>query len=148
MSPGLQKIYFITMVSLLQKGDFRGSIFAAFSNQMHQPKLFMLLLGCKPLGRNTKQHDIFFGIANSLPKLKSEILNFWPEGQGKIHIDAWREVNVVNIDDKYGIDLDDLYDVEEILPAASKTNYQLEIVPNHTVIEDIINIGYLKLSRL
>jgi hypothetical protein len=51
---------------------------------MHQPKLFMLLLGCKPLGRNTEQHDIFFGIADSLPELKPEILNFWPEAQGKI----------------------------------------------------------------
>lgn len=188
---------------------------------MNNPKLFMLLLGCKPAGRHTEQHDIFFGIANELAELKPAILAFWPEAQGKIHIDAWREVDVVNnhiikpvlrtlpiaenhtpnklfflnlggyktgefeeyhykllsvagnqgtaiaaakrtafykhfdapganshIDDKYGIDVDDLYDVEDILPASNKENYRLEIVPSNTSKEDVVNIGYLKLSKL
>ncbi|MEP6700612.1 MAG: DUF1543 domain-containing protein, partial [Bacteroidota bacterium] len=30
------------------------------------PKLFMLLIGCKPLGRNIEQHDIFFGIGETI----------------------------------------------------------------------------------
>lgn len=47
-------------------------------------KLFMLLLGCKPPGRHTEQHDIFFGIAASLRDLVPEIQAFWPELQ-KIH---------------------------------------------------------------
>src|ERR1700750_922719 len=59
-------------------------------------KLFMVLLGCKPRGRNTEQHDIFFGIGQSLEDLKDQILRFWPEGGDEIHIDAWREVNMVD----------------------------------------------------
>ena len=58
-------------------------------------KLFMLLLGCKPPGRHTEQHDIFFGIAAELKDLVPEIQQFWPEPE-KIHIDAWREVNQVD----------------------------------------------------
>ena len=59
-------------------------------------KLFMLMLGCRPEGRFTEQHDIFFGIAQSLKELVPYIIQFWPEAKGKIHIDAWREVTQVN----------------------------------------------------
>ena len=58
-------------------------------------KLYMMLLGCKPPGRNIEQHDIFFGIAAELRDLVPEIEQFWP-GPEKIHIDAWREVNQVD----------------------------------------------------
>jgi hypothetical protein len=193
---------------------------------MNRPKLFMVLLGCKPPGRHTEQHDIFFGIATELKELKSEILNFWPEGAHKIHIDAWREVNFVNnyritptlrtapltnseapaiaeklfflnlggykakefeeyhyklltiaqsqsvaineakqtifykhfdipdsvahshIDDKYGIDVDDLYEVEDILPPSAKENYKIVALPVSSAKEDTIHVGYLKLSKL
>ena len=57
-------------------------------------KLFMVLLGCKPEGRNTEQHDIFFGIAESLAELVPQLKAFWP-GKHTIHIDAWREINQV-----------------------------------------------------
>ncbi|HRH31313.1 MAG TPA: DUF1543 domain-containing protein [Candidatus Paceibacterota bacterium] len=60
-----------------------------------QQFLFMLLLGCKPKGRNTEQHDIFFGVGSTLQDLIPEIKAFWPEANGKIHIDAWRKVTAV-----------------------------------------------------
>ena len=37
-------------------------------------KLFMLLLGCLLKGRNTEQHDIFFGIAETLKDLVPAII--------------------------------------------------------------------------
>ena len=57
-------------------------------------KLYMVLLGCKPEGRHVEQHDVFFGIATTLKALVVEMEAFWP-GSGKLHIDAWREVNSV-----------------------------------------------------
>ena len=60
------------------------------------PKLFFILLGCKPTGRNTEQHDVFFGIGNSLSELLPQMKKFWPEAEGKLHIDSWREVTTVN----------------------------------------------------
>lgn len=58
-------------------------------------KLYMVMIGCTPAGRFTEQHDIFFGIGQSLAELVPHMKAFWPEAKGKIHIDAWREVTVV-----------------------------------------------------
>jgi Domain of Unknown Function (DUF1543) len=183
-------------------------------------KLFMVLLGCKPPGRFTEQHDIFFGIAEQLADLKQAMLDSWPEALGKMHIDAWREVNTVgdfsieimpraedasapehrlfflnlggykpdefeeyhykvlavaadkaiaaqlakqtgfykhtgfegahsHIDDKYGVDVDDMYEIEEILPAACKEKYRLQIKPAAPgTPADAFHLGYLKMEKL
>jgi len=60
------------------------------------PKLFMLLIGATPPGRNIEQHDVFFGIGETIKELIPSLLQFWPEAKNKIHIDAWREVHYVN----------------------------------------------------
>src|SRR5580692_1886432 len=65
-------------------------------NRMDQAKLFMVLLGCTPKGRNIEQHDIFFGIGRSLKDLVPEILEFWSAGEARVHIDAWREINFLD----------------------------------------------------
>lgn len=182
----------------------------------------MLMLGCKPPGRNTEQHDIFFGIGNSLKELVPAIIKAWPAANKKIHIDAWREVNFVDgyavrvyekdgphvispspeaklffinlggykenefeefhykmliacqnksaaiqlakrsafykhtgfkgagshIDDKYGIDVDDIFEIEDILPRYTKEKYGLLLYPAGEVVEDKINLGYFKLDKL
>jgi len=179
----------------------------------------MIMLGCKPEGRFTEQHDIFFGIGNSLLELIPQMKAFWPEAKGKIHIDAWREVTVVDnhsiaivsktelkkigpelffinlggykqnefeeyhykilsvgdtlaevtkkakkstfykhvgfkgatshIDDKYGIDIDDIFRVKDILNSYYKEKYELKISKNATSLEeDKLHIGYLKLDKL
>src|SRR5580765_5158548 len=63
---------------------------------MNNLKLFMVILGCKPPGRFTEQHDVFFGIGESLKQLVPQMILSWKEAEGKIHIDAWREVTQVN----------------------------------------------------
>lgn len=180
----------------------------------------MLLLGCKPPGRNTEQHDIFFGIAAHLKALIDDITDFWPEAKGKIHIDAWREVNYVDgykievienllkeavyskeklfflnlggykkddfeeyhykilqvcnekgaaiqrakqtafyqhtgfegavshIDDKYGIDVDDIYEIADILPEKFKEKYRIIISKSSVVQNDTLHLGYLTLGKL
>ncbi|GAB3812078.1 hypothetical protein GCM10028895_02770 [Pontibacter rugosus] len=161
---------------------------------MQEPKLFMLMLGCRPAGRNTEQHDVFFGIGNTVKDLIPDIKAFWPEAKGNLHVDAWREVRQVrdfkitvvpqegaveesmnslfflnlggykagefeefhykmlavatdksaairqarqtafykhtgskgaasHIDDKYGVDVDELHQVKDILPAHHKQKY-------------------------
>ncbi len=176
------------------------------------------MLGCRPEGRYTEQHDIFFGIGKSLKELIPSMKAFWPEAKGKIHIDAWREVNWVDnftievitknstsmtnsqlffinlggykenefeeyhykvltvgnsmaealkraksnaffkhctfkgatshIDDKYGIDVDDAYNVKEILSSTFTEQFELKITPNENSKEDKLHIGYLKLDKI
>lgn len=190
---------------------------------MNDLKLYMLLLGCKPKGRHTEQHDIFFGIGSSLKDLVPDIINFWPEAEGRIHLDAWREVSYVgqfeikiqpreetqetenllnnnqlffinlggykeddfeeyhykmivaakdkgeaiatakqtafykhtgfkgadsHIDDKYGIDVDDLYRIEDILPEHLKKKYSIIVTPQENPHKDKINLGYFILSKI
>lgn len=62
----------------------------------------MVMIGCTPKGRITEQHDIFFGIAENLKELIPQLNDFWPEAKGQFHIDAWREVTVV---DDYSIEV-------------------------------------------
>ena len=186
---------------------------------MNDLKLYMLLIGCTPPGRHTEQHDVFFCIGTSLKELIPDIINFWPEGEGRIHIDGWREVNSVDgyeikviyraegnaskerqlffinlggykegvfdephfkfitvqpdkaaaikyakgtwfyehvhfpgatshIDDKFGVDVDDIYEIDEILPAAQRELYQLSIIKNDAIAADELHLGYFKLSSL
>jgi hypothetical protein len=180
------------------------------------PKLFMLLLGATPAGRNIEQHDVFFGIGESLKDLVPDVMEFW-SGANKLHFDAWREVTAVNgyrvevvpksetpknssfklffinlggykkdefeefhykmiiaaadkaqaismakdtaffrhtgfqgahshIDDKYGVDVDDLYEIVDILPSSIKEKYSLVVTPGEAIPEDEIHLGYFKLS--
>lgn len=188
---------------------------------MDDLKLYMLLLGCRPKGRFTEQHDVLFAIGTTLKSLVPQILNFWPEAKGIIHVDAWREVTVVNgfnvsiitktndvetnnqptqlffinlggykidefdefhykmvvaatdtayaitqakqtafykhigfkgapshIDDKYGIDVDDLFEIKEILAQALKEKYTISLTPSDNLQEDEIHLGYFKLANL
>jgi len=179
------------------------------------PKLYMLLIGASPPERNIEQHDVFFGIGDSIKDLIPDIMAFWP-GDNKLHFDAWREVTRVNgytvevvlknesqnspfklffinlggykqnefeefhykmiiaaadkseavniskqtaffkhtgfkgatshIDDKFGVDVDDVYKITDILPAAAKEKYSLLVSPADSLAEDEINLGYFKLN--
>jgi len=184
------------------------------TNYMATPKLFMLLLGCKPKGRHTEQHDIFFGIANELKELVPAINQFWPEANGKIHLDAYRLVNHVDgykvdiieksvqnqsqqklfflnlggyqsnvfeeihykmllvasdkasatanaksstffkqyfsphIDDKYGVDVDDVFDIEEALPLEMKEKYTIQFTSAEGLSVDEVVLGYMPIDKL
>jgi hypothetical protein len=182
-------------------------------------KLYKVLIGCKPKGRQTEQHDIFFGIAENMQALAPQLKVFWPEAVDGMHIDAFREVTTVgdysvsianketaeasdaklffinlggykpqefdefhykmiiaaadkataiqqakqttfykhcgfkgatsHIDDKYGIDVDDAYAVEDILAPDLKDKYTIVVKKtNKSVNNDMIHLGYYKLSKI
>lgn len=185
---------------------------------METPKLFMILLGATPKGRNIEQHDIFFGIAESIKDLLPEMKTFWPEAKDKIHIDAYRIVNKVgnykieviekanevkdkltslfflnlggykpgefeelhykmlvvadqkslaireaketafykhtgfkgatsHIDDKFGVDVDDIFKIEDILTIETKNKYALEFSHGEHLPNDELVLGYFPLSK-
>jgi hypothetical protein len=186
--------------------------------------LHMAIIGCTPEGRFTEQHDVFFGIGAQMKDLIPQMIAFWPEAKGRIHIDAWRKVTNVDghaitivpadgiteaspetqvklfflnlggykagefeeyhykmlvaasdaaeaikqskqtafykhygfkgatshIDDKYGIDVDDLYVVKDILDPVYKQQYTLSVSTEkeNSLPEDELHIGYFKLDTL
>lgn len=187
---------------------------------MQPYKLFMILIGCRPKGRNTEQHDVFFGIARELKDLVPQIKAFW-KGAGTIHLDGWRIVNNVNgysisisentgerkeadanlfflnlggykegyfeefhykmltvakdkaaagqhakqtafflhtgfnkdaaahIDDRFGVDVDDLFEIKDILPEEVKNKFAVIVEKSDAPLpDDEINLGYFKIDSL
>lgn len=55
-----------------------------------------------------------------------------------------------HIDDRYGVDVDDIFAIKDILPAAVKKKYQLQISnkPDNSLAADELHLGYLKWSNL
>lgn len=53
-----------------------------------------------------------------------------------------------HIDDKYGIDIDDIYAIDEMLPKKMKAAFQLKLTPVKKSQPDQWHIGYLKLSTI
>ena len=53
-----------------------------------------------------------------------------------------------HIDDKYGIDVDDIYAIADILPAALKDKYTLSITKTDDLSEDEIHLGYFRLDAV
>jgi hypothetical protein len=50
-----------------------------------------------------------------------------------------------HIDDKYGIDVDDIYEIEDILASHLKEQYSIQITRAENEKEDEIHLGYLKI---
>lgn len=54
-----------------------------------------------------------------------------------------------HVDDKYGVDVDDIVPVKDILPASVRTQYQLKITQISTpAAEDELHLGYFQLHKL
>ena len=181
-----------------------------------------MMLGCTPAGRNTEQHDVYFTVAAHIRNTVTEIIEFWPEADGNIHVDAWQEVTQVgtfsvevqlkrdsmvrsemdqqklffinlggykenefdefhykmlvaasdkgsaimqakksafykhtrfkgaesHIDDKFGVDVDDIYQIEDILSLAIKEKYLIRLKQNDSGQQDELKLGYFKLDNL
>ena len=56
----------------------------------------MLLIGSSPAGRHIEQHDVFFGVGNSIRDVVPQAIAFWPEAKNSFHLDAWRAVTKVD----------------------------------------------------
>lgn len=53
-----------------------------------------------------------------------------------------------HIDEKYGVDIDEIHKIEDILLPEFKEKYSLKITKTDTYYEDKINIAYLSISKL
>ncbi len=177
-------------------------------------KLFYVILGATPQGRNIEQHDVFFGIAEGLHELIPEIKNFWTNT--KLHIDCYQEVKfadgyelkiveriseksddqlffinlggyklghfeefheqhlmvgkslaevikrvkqtkfykamgfqnaVSHVDNKHGVDIDDIYNINDLLSKETKEKYSIILeksdIGNQ---ENVMEVGYFKIK--
>lgn len=60
------------------------------------PKLFMIKIGARPKGRLIEQHDIYFGVGEHIGDFVEAINSHWSEVKNNWHLDAYRQVTVVD----------------------------------------------------
>jgi hypothetical protein len=113
----------------------------------------MLLVGCRPPGRFTEQHDMFFGIAETPAGLIPKLNSFWPEARGRLHVDAFYKHTGFkgapsHIDDKWGVDVDDVYEIEDILPPSDREQFSVHIAPATPAAADPLLLGYITFDKL
>jgi len=53
-----------------------------------------------------------------------------------------------HVDDKYGIDVDDIYEIGDILPPAIKNKFTIILLPATEIKKDQLHLGYMKLDKL
>ena len=53
-----------------------------------------------------------------------------------------------HIDDKYGVDVDDFYEIEDILPSEQKNKFKIKITKKSKLVDDTLHIGYTNLSKI
>jgi hypothetical protein len=53
-----------------------------------------------------------------------------------------------HIDEKYGVDVDDIIRIDDALSKDLKEKYQLKITPVKILVEDEIHLGYFKLDKI
>jgi hypothetical protein len=52
-----------------------------------------------------------------------------------------------HIDDKYGVDVDDVHEISDILPKDMKDKYFLKLIPDTSSSEDELHLGYMPLHK-
>lgn len=55
---------------------------------------------------------------------------------------------VSHVDNKYGVDVDEIFNVKDILPAAQKPKYSIQLFKKEELPEDELHIGYFKWSDI
>ena len=53
-----------------------------------------------------------------------------------------------HVDDKYGVDVDDVYAIQDILPSAMKEKYSIIVSASESGEGDAVNLGYFQLHKL
>ena len=106
------------------------------------PKLFFINLGGYQANKFEEQHYYIITAKEnrSLAFREAKETLFYQQN----HIPG----GTSHIDDKYGIDVDELYEIADILSAQQKEKYIIQLSPGVNLAEDEFHLGYLKMSLL
>ncbi|MGN7784906.1 DUF1543 domain-containing protein [Niabella sp. 22666] len=55
---------------------------------------------------------------------------------------------ISHVDNKYGVDVDEILNVADILPEQQKERFSIQLEPGKGLVEDELHIGYLKLDKI
>ena len=125
---------------------YRISVVQGIGNSVNTgPKLFFVNLGGYQSGILEEQHYTVLGVytdrLQAMQYAKKTV--FYREQSVK----GIKGANS-HIDEKYGIDVDEVYQIEDILPVDQKSDYHIILEQDQGLEEDTIHLGYLTLDKL
>jgi hypothetical protein len=108
-------------------------------------RLFFINLGGYQSGKLEEQHYTLLTVQDDRKgAVKASTLTHFFKQQS---IAAVKSASA-HIDEKYGIDVDEVYRIEDVLPQKVKDRYVIELVPQAEMPDDEIRLGYFKLDKL
>lgn len=106
-------------------------------------KLFFLNLGGYTSGKLEEQHYIVLTVQDSralaVQSAKKSVF---------FKTNSLKGIATAHIDEKYGVDVDSVHQVEELLSPTIKAKYQIVIADGANLPEDEIHLGYFKLDKI
>jgi hypothetical protein len=106
-------------------------------------KLFFLNLGGYTTGKLEEQHYTVLTVQpdrlQAIQAAKKSVF---------FKTNTLKGIATSHIDEKYGVDVDDLYQIQDLLSPEFKATYKIVISDGATLPEDEIHLGYFKLERL
>ncbi|WP_317169420.1 hypothetical protein [Mucilaginibacter humi] len=115
------------------------------SNIISENKLFFINPGGYMAGKLEEQHYVILSVK---PDRAQAIQDAKKAAFFRTNTIATVKGANAHIDDKYGIDVDDIYKIEEMLASAQKDKYHIEITPAFGLPDDEVHLGYFRLDKL
>lgn len=139
--PGNNKLHFDAWREVTSANGYKVEVILKNENfQTSSYKLFFINLG----GYKQNEFEEFHYKMVIAAKDKAEAINI-SKGTAFFRHTGFKGATA-HIDDKYGVDVDDIYEITDILPASMKEKYTILVEPAETITEDEIHLGYFKLS--
>ncbi|WP_240775007.1 DUF1543 domain-containing protein [Pedobacter xixiisoli] len=108
-------------------------------------RLFFINLGGYTAGRLEEQHYTLLSVCRDkaeATQLAKKVAFF-----KSATIAGMKGANA-HIDEKYGIDVDDIHRIEDIWRPLAHENYGIRLVPSDNLVADEVHLGYFRLDRL
>lgn len=139
--PGNNKLHFDAWREIKSVNGYKVDVALKNKNNQDNPfKLFFINLG----GYKQNEFEEFHYKMVIAAADKSEAINLSKQTAFFRHTGFKGATS--HVDDKFGVDVDDIYEIKDILPASVKEKYSILVTPDDSIAEDEINLGYFKLS--
>jgi len=142
--PDAGKIHIDSWREVTSVGRYKISVVEKASENPKKQNLFFINLGGYLPGSFEEHHykllTVSDGMAQAIQNAKQT--SFYKD------YNTEDKSGVSHVDNKYGVDVDEILNVEDILPPQQKEKFSLVIEPSDNQSEDKLHIGYLKLDKI
>ncbi|GAB3425054.1 DUF1543 domain-containing protein [Niabella aquatica] len=142
--PDAGKIHIDSWREVTAVDGYRISVLEKTIPAPKKQNLFFINLGGYLPGSFEEHHYKLLTVADDMAKA---ILNAKQTGFYRTY-NTEDKKGVSHVDNKYGVDVDEVFNVQDILPFVQKERFTIAISKEEGLIEDELHIGYLKLDKV